>query len=193
MPAGHIAGSFCRAGGRPARRRFERCRYLAVVESGTTPASGAGDRRFESCRPDLARWRNGYLASLMSSRSGFDSRPRDRWGRSSVGERPLVRRQAVGSIPIVPASHEGRGVADALEVVILAAPVRFRPVLLPADAEHGRALRAVDAVPQAAGGSTPPVRIARERSCCGPEQLPVITCSVRGRGFESRSARYVRR
>ena len=37
---------------------------------------GAGDRRFESCRPDLARWRNGYLASLMSSRSGFDSRPR---------------------------------------------------------------------------------------------------------------------
>ena len=43
-------------------------------------------------------------------------------GRSSVGERSLVERQAVGSIPIVPASREGRGVADAFEAVILAAP-----------------------------------------------------------------------
>jgi hypothetical protein len=81
----------------------------------TPPASGAGDRRFDSCRPDRfrrkspaplaqlsadgsgrcavrrrrqsrhrrraerARWRSGSLASLMSSRRGFESRPRIRF------------------------------------------------------------------------------------------------------------------
>jgi hypothetical protein len=30
-------------------------RHLAVGELATPPALGAGDRRFESCQPDLAR------------------------------------------------------------------------------------------------------------------------------------------
>lgn len=79
-----------------ARRRFEACRrslapvveaamtpgpqpgtagsspagglYLAVGETATPPASGAGDRRFDSCRPDLRGRGAAVLASLMSSR-----------------------------------------------------------------------------------------------------------------------------
>jgi hypothetical protein len=45
---------------------------LAVGEMATPPASGAGDRWFDSSRPDCAvgNWRP---ASLMSSRSRFDS------------------------------------------------------------------------------------------------------------------------
>jgi hypothetical protein len=45
--------------------------HLAVGEKATPPASGAGDRRFDSCRPDLDLKRGrgaAVLASLMSSR-----------------------------------------------------------------------------------------------------------------------------
>lgn len=33
--------------------------FVWLWGSGTPPASGAGERRFESCQPDLARWRSG--------------------------------------------------------------------------------------------------------------------------------------
>ena len=50
---------------------------LAVGEWATPPVSGTGDRRFEPCRPDFVRGGEGaFLASLMSSRRGFESRPR---------------------------------------------------------------------------------------------------------------------
>jgi hypothetical protein len=42
---------------------------LAVGELATPPASGAGDRRFDSCRPDLRGRGEAVPASLMSSRS----------------------------------------------------------------------------------------------------------------------------
>jgi hypothetical protein len=42
---------------------------LAVGELATPPASGAGDRRFDSCQPDLRGRGAAVLASLMSSRS----------------------------------------------------------------------------------------------------------------------------
>jgi hypothetical protein len=49
-------------------RRGFHDRLLAVGELGTPPASGAGDRRFDSCRPDLRGRGAAVLASLMSSR-----------------------------------------------------------------------------------------------------------------------------
>src|SRR5262249_34989403 len=42
--------------------------HLAVGEQATPPASGAGDRRFDSCQPDLRGRGEAVLASLMSSR-----------------------------------------------------------------------------------------------------------------------------
>jgi hypothetical protein len=43
-------------------------RLLAVGELATPPASGAGDRRFDSCQPDLRGRGAAVLASLVSSR-----------------------------------------------------------------------------------------------------------------------------
>ena len=70
---------------------------LAVGESATPPASGAGDRWFDSSRPDLHDTTRGggaaFLASLMSPRRGFESHPRNFLG--GVAQRPersLVRR-----------------------------------------------------------------------------------------------------
>src|SRR5207244_2438636 len=47
---------------------FTTDRLLAVGELATPPASGAGDRRFDSCQPDLRGRGEAVLASLMSSR-----------------------------------------------------------------------------------------------------------------------------
>ena len=90
--------------------------HLAVGELATPPASGAGDRRFDSCQPDSSRRRrsrkgrdmkegSGSAAAFRSharrrrSRKGRDIVYRTRpWGRSSdeqsarlSGERPPVR------------------------------------------------------------------------------------------------------
>jgi hypothetical protein len=61
---------------------------LAVGEMATPPVLGTGDRWFDSSRPDLfvARWRSGFLASLMSSRRGFESHPRYLVRTLSTGE-----------------------------------------------------------------------------------------------------------
>ena len=108
----------------------KRC-ALAVGEVATPPASGAGDRRFDSCRPDLRGGGAVFLASLMSSRRGFESHPRDVLrGRSSdgkstrlSGDRSPVR---VRSSPL----HGGRGVEEAPGVVSPEAPVRARSTAL---------------------------------------------------------------
>jgi hypothetical protein len=86
---------------------------LAVGESATPPASGAGDRWFDSSRPDLYDTKRGggaaVLASLMSSRRGFESHPRharradfggvaQRKSARLSGDRPPVR---VRSSPLV--------------------------------------------------------------------------------------------
>ena len=78
-------------------------RRLVVGEPGH-PA-GFGRRRphvrIVPARPCIARWRNGYLASLMSSSCGFESRPRYLGGRSSTVERSVVDRAGAGSTPVV--------------------------------------------------------------------------------------------
>ena len=86
-------------------------RLLAVGELATPPASGAGDRRFDSCQPDLRGRGAAVLASLMSSRSWVRIPPAlPPGGRSSAeqsarlsGERLPVR---IRSSPL----RGGRGV-----------------------------------------------------------------------------------
>jgi hypothetical protein len=124
---------------------------LAVGKTDIPPVSGTGERWFDSSQPD-APWGNGCPASLMSSRSRFDSCRRYFlcWGRSSTaqsarlsGERPPVR---IRSSPF----RGGRGVAAAFAVVIRAASVRARPATSSfADAEHRRAQPAVTRSPRA--------------------------------------------
>jgi hypothetical protein len=76
---------------------------LAVGEAATPPASGAGDRRFESCRPDLRGRGEAVLASLMSSRSRVRIPPALLLGGvAQRQEQSLVRRKAAGSSPVVP-------------------------------------------------------------------------------------------
>jgi hypothetical protein len=58
-------------GPQPGSRGFEsrrRYSHLAVGEMATPPVSGTGDRRFDSCRPDLRGRGAAVPASLMSSR-----------------------------------------------------------------------------------------------------------------------------
>jgi hypothetical protein len=89
---------------------------LAVGEMATPPVLGTGDRWFDSSRPDLfvARWRSGFLASLMSSRRGFESHPRysqgsgaRRGARGSDGTTAGARRSEGRNVH--PASLRGRG------------------------------------------------------------------------------------
>ena len=135
---------------------------LTVGELAIPPVSGTGDRRFDSCQSD-ARWRSGNLASFMRSRRGFESHPRylSHLGGVAQSSRALVcqargHRFESGR----PRNHGGRGVTAASGVVIPVASVRTRPATpFQADAEHGRAQRAVTPPPDGCGGSTPPVRI----------------------------------
>jgi hypothetical protein len=96
--------------------------------AGTPPASGAGDRRFESCRPDLRGRGAAVLASLMSSRPWVRIPPARCRGRSSdeqsarlSGERSPVQ---VRSSPLRPWWPWCKRRAS--EVVSLAVPVRAR-------------------------------------------------------------------
>jgi hypothetical protein len=109
--------------------------FLAVGKTDIPPASGAGDRWFDSSQPDFdAPWGNGCPASLMSSRSRFDSCRRyfvSRCGGvAQRGERSLVRREAAGSSPVVPVSWWPWCKRQAFAVVIRAASVRARPATL---------------------------------------------------------------
>jgi hypothetical protein len=99
--SGGDAGFSARKRGFESRRGF--LSRLAVGESATPPASGAGDRWFDSSRPDLVPTTRGggaaFLASLMSSRRGFESHPRNfsgpnLWGRSSAAR--ALACQAIG-------------------------------------------------------------------------------------------------
>src|SRR5215468_3494545 len=149
--SGSDAGFSARKRGFESRRGFFQ---LAVGETVTPPVSGTGDRWFDSSRPDLrtCATRGGgaaFLASLMSSRRGFESHPRNVGGVAQRPEHSLVRRMAAGSSPVVPV-RGGRGVT---------ASIRGRdprgtgssPVGRPfhADAEHRRAQRAVTPSPPA--------------------------------------------
>jgi hypothetical protein len=74
---------------------------LAVGELATPPVLGAGDRRFDSCRPDLRGRGEAVLASLMSSRPWVRIPPAlltwtrgcssDEQSARLSGERPPVR------------------------------------------------------------------------------------------------------
>src|SRR5437868_927359 len=78
---------------------------LAVGESATPPVLGTGDRRFDSCRPDLLAERGrgaAVLASLMSSRPWVRIPPAQFGGVAQRREHSLVRREAAGSSPVVP-------------------------------------------------------------------------------------------
>jgi hypothetical protein len=137
-----------------SRRRF----FLAVGELATPPALGAGDRRFDSCRPDSRGRGAAVLASLMSSRPwvrippalfgdvaqlrralacrargrGFEARrPRPWWPWCSGSTRDRDPR-GVGSSP---AGH---------------------PIC--ADAEHVASSAGCNPAASGCGGSTPPVR-----------------------------------
>ena len=105
---------------------------LAVGELATPPALGAGDRRFNSCQPDLRGGGAAVLASLMSSRPWVRIPPAPFRGRSSAARalacQAIGRRFESGR----PRSlvHGGCGVTAASEVVILAVPVRIRSVAL---------------------------------------------------------------
>jgi hypothetical protein len=108
------------------------CLLLPVGETATPPASGAGDRWFESSRADLRGRGGAVLASLMSSRPRvrippalFDDGGVAQTARA-LGCRPRGHRFDSGR----PRFHGDCGVAAAFGVVIPAAPVRIRPVAL---------------------------------------------------------------
>ena len=141
-------------GPQPGSCGFESRRgYLFIWSWGsmaTPPASGAGDRRFDSCRPDLCAPTRGrgaaVLASLMSSRPWVRIPPAPFGGRSSdeqsarlSSERPPVR---VRSSPL----DGGCGV-DGSTRGCEPRRRRFEPGRPPssfhADAEHRRAQQAV--------------------------------------------------
>jgi hypothetical protein len=125
-------------------------RLLAVGELATPPASGAGDRRFDSCQPDLRGRGAAVLASLMSSRSWVRIPPALPLGGVAQMSRALAcqargRRFESGRPrswwPWCNGSIRGRDPRG----------VGSNPVGHPfhADAEHRRAQRAVTPLPRA--------------------------------------------
>jgi hypothetical protein len=134
---------------------------LVVGEMATPPASGAGDRRFDSCRPDdskrgagsarrqpprperEARWRSGFPREPHELETWVRIPPAQfSRGRSSTEERSFVRREGAGSIPVVPASWWPwcSGSTRGCEPRGAGSTPAGHPL---ADAEHRRAQRAV--------------------------------------------------
>ena len=141
-------------------------RLLAVGELATPPASGAGDRRFDSCQPDLRGRGAAVLASLMSSRPWVRIPPALPPGGVAQPSRALAC-QARGC-----RFESGRPRSwwpwckrRAPEVVSLAVPVRVRSVTPPCGRRASVSSTGCNPAASCCGGSTPPVRISaiRER------------------------------
>ena len=169
-------------------------RLLAVGEQATPPVSGTGDRRFDSCRPDLDLRGRGaaVLASLMSSRPWVRIPPAHFGGVAQTckstrlsGERPPVR---VRSSPL----RGGRGVDGSIR----GCDPRWRrfepgrPPSTHADAEHRRAQQAVTLSPRAVVVRLHPSALAHfargdvaqadERLACNEEDVgstPTVSAS----------------